>query len=111
MVVCLALSPVSSSYESSAMNPALWLIYQTYAALTATVNGYIPLAGRILTGTLNCQTLNCTSRVDTGSLMCASLSMNGKSIVGKYLSLCGGTLTGALNGTSAAFTRLKYCGE
>ena len=37
--------------------------------------------------------------------------MNGKTIVGDYLPLSGGTLTGSLTGTSGAFTSLTVGGN
>ena len=56
--------------------------YPTNSVLTATVEGYLPLTGGVLTGNLVCPQLTCYAEVDTGSLTCTSLSVNGQSILG-----------------------------
>ena len=72
---------------TSTMNPSIWasdlntslVNYLTYSALTATVNGNVPITGGTVTGNVSCNQLTCTSEVDMGSkhLSCSNLTVNG----------------------------------
>ena len=85
-LVSLGVASVANDVFSFA-NAAGTLISST--VLTSRLSNYLPLTGGTLTGNLSCKQITCTSEVDTGSLTCTSLSVNGKNIVGDYLPLSG----------------------
>ena len=56
-------------------------IVVTASGMNYILAGYLQLFSGTLTGNLACKQLLCMFKVDTGTLTCPSLSMNGQSIV------------------------------